>query len=144
MCPVITAGPGSPGSGPWVYQPVSPKSVGVCSDPSRLRPRAMTGAETPIAGIVIELGEATCHAAAAWRRSSRVCRRRCRRVGGFAGGDGALAHRGTNGADQAAGKILLGGAWPSIPAQLTTTRARQAKGAAGQIGRRRLLGARLI
>ena len=54
--PAITAGPRSPGRGPPVHQPASPKSVGTSSVRSGLRPRPMTGASTPIDGISIRTG----------------------------------------------------------------------------------------
>src|SRR4051794_30832319 len=55
----MTAGPCSPGRGPPVHQPVSPKSFGTSRLPSRLRPSRMTGALTPIAAISIWTGGAT-------------------------------------------------------------------------------------
>src|SRR5262249_30031603 len=49
--PMTTAGPASPGTGPSLYQPAWPGSDGTWMVPSDARPRSVTAASTPIAGM---------------------------------------------------------------------------------------------
>src|SRR3984957_20714141 len=58
MCPAITAGPCWPGDGPYLYHPARFRfaSGGTASVPSLFSPSSMTGAFTPMAGIMMRTG----------------------------------------------------------------------------------------
>src|SRR5579863_732967 len=55
-CPAMTADPVAPGRGLPVYQPTTVVVLGTWRVPSRFRPSVVTGARTPMAGMVSSTG----------------------------------------------------------------------------------------
>src|SRR5579863_3088380 len=90
-CPAMTADPVAPGAGLPVYQPATVVESGTWRVPSRLRPRLMIRALTPMAGMVSSTGLGV-----GWTADTETGA--IARPVGTATGDGRAASR-TGGAD---------------------------------------------